>query len=212
MGAGLAMFSFDRVPLNHGTVVAVLPVVAIAALAAALVRGGRRWWCVTLPAIVAVSGMAVGLAAWYVRGHSLIRDHYPKSFLVWIAEVLVAGAAAAAGWRRVGRWRRVVAAASVPLTVASAFVLINAHYAYWPTVGDLLGRPLPHRISAAALADVLAGRPDPATVADKTASRTGATAGPGAYPAPTDSAAHDDGGRITTPGSAPAAAESCTGP
>jgi len=191
VGAGVGMFSFDRVPLNHGALVSVVPVLAVAALMATLVRGSRRWWFRTVPAIVAVSGTALGLAAWYVRWHSIIRDHFPRSFLVWIAEILVAGGAAAAGWRQAGRWRRVVAAASVPLTVASAVVLINAHYAYWPTVGDLLGRPLPHRISAAALADVVAGEPVPAAVAARTALRTEATASPSTSPA------HS---RSTTPG------------
>src|SRR5438105_3595810 len=73
MGAGVGMFSLDRVPLNHGTVVAVVPLLAVAALAATLLRRGRRWWFVTLPAIVTVTGAAVGVGAWYVRRHSPVR-------------------------------------------------------------------------------------------------------------------------------------------
>ena len=52
---------------------------------------------------------------------------------------------------------------AVPLTVAAAFLLINSHYGYWPTLGDLLGHPMPGQVSAATLRPRAGrGRPPPA--------------------------------------------------
>ena len=43
------------------------------------------------------------------------------------------------GWRRTDRRGRAAAALAVPAAATFAFVAINDHYAYWPTVGSVLG-------------------------------------------------------------------------
>ncbi|HEY4410123.1 MAG TPA: alpha/beta hydrolase-fold protein [Acidimicrobiia bacterium] len=205
--------SLDRVPIDHGAVMVIVPLLAAGALAATIFRRDRRWWLVTLPAILAGTLTALGTAAWYLHNH-IIRDHYPKSFGIWIGEALVAVAAALAGWRRAGRWRRIAAVACVPLTAISAFVLINGQYAYWPTVGDLLGRPLPHEMTAAALAEVLARQADPAATPGTTAPATTSTSAP-AFTPPTAGGASDwSGDPATVPGDAGGTAvpDSLSGP
>jgi S-formylglutathione hydrolase FrmB len=149
-----------RLSLLHGIVVRVVLILAVAGLATVIVRRDNRWWSVTLPRLVAASAAPVAGLAWYLR-HSAIRDHYPPTFGLWIGAALLAVLAAIFGWRSSGAWRRAVAVATVPLTFASAFLLINSHYGYWPTLGDLLGRPLPHHVDQQALADILAGRAHP---------------------------------------------------
>ena len=45
---------------------------------------------------------------------------------------------------------------AIPVSVAAAFLLINSHYGYWPTLGDLLGHPLPGQVSTATVQRELA--------------------------------------------------------
>jgi len=88
-------------------------------------------------------------------------DHYPPTFRLWVGLGVLAMLVAIAGWSRASQLRKLVAVVTVPLTLAAAFVLINSHYAYWPTVGDLLGRRLPNEVSRQALTNILQGQPSP---------------------------------------------------
>jgi enterochelin esterase-like enzyme len=194
------MTSLDGVSLIHGWVVNAVPALAVAAVVVTVARRGRRWWAATVPVVVSLAGAAVTAAAWYLHHRGIVRDHYPKSFLVWTGEVLVAAAVAIVGWPDARWWRRIVAVAAVPLTAASTLVLMNAHYAYWPTVGDLLGRPLQHEISARALSDVLARQASRASLAPPAPEAAPTAPGPDTAdpppadppPAPVDSAGGDD--------------------
>jgi hypothetical protein len=189
------MTSVDAVSLNHGWVVTAVPALAVAAVAVTVARRGPRWWAATVPVVVGLTGAAVTASAWYVHRRGIVRDHYPKSFLVWIGEVLVAAAVAIVGWRDARWWRRIVAGAAVPLTAASTLVLMNAHYAYWPTVGDLLGRPLQHEISARALSDVLARREGRVSLRPEAPEGAPTEPGPATAdppPAPVDSTGGDE--------------------
>jgi S-formylglutathione hydrolase FrmB len=151
----------ERLSLLHGMIVRGVLALAVAGLAGGLVRPDRRWWRVTLPRLIGASAVPVAGVAWYLRSSGTVRDHYPPTFGVWAAAALLAVLVAIAGWRSAGGWRRAVAVATVPFTFASLVVLVNSHYDYWPTVGDLLGRPLPDQINRAALTELLAGRPPP---------------------------------------------------
>ena len=155
------MSFMDRLSLLHGWVIGPVLVLAVAGIVVVALRPGRRWWSVTLPVVAAASGAAVAALAWLLGHTGTVKDHYPPSFGLWIGGFLLAVGMAIGGWRSAGGWRRPVSIATIPLTAASAFLLINVHYGYWPTLGDLLGRPVPHQISRQALRDVLATRDDP---------------------------------------------------
>jgi S-formylglutathione hydrolase FrmB len=109
-------------------------------------RPSWHWVLVATGAIVAVfAGSRV------VAVESPVLGTYPASFLLWVALPLFALGAAIWQWFGVAWWRRVVAFGAVPLLVAFAGLQINAHYGYLPTVGDLLGAPLPGQVAAGAL-------------------------------------------------------------
>jgi enterochelin esterase-like enzyme len=76
---------------------------------------------------------------------------YPASFLVWAWLPIFAFAALARQWPVVAWWRRALAIVSVPSLVAFGALQINDHYAYLPTLGDLLGAPLPGQVNASQL-------------------------------------------------------------
>ena len=147
--------------LLHGVVFRGVLGLALAGLVVTIVRRNRHWWSVIMPGLLAASAAPAAGLAWYLRHSGTVKDHYPPSFGLWGGASLLALGAAVAGWRSAGNWRRAVAVATVPLTVASAFLLINSHYGYWPTVGDLLGRPLTHHINRQELTSLLAGRNRP---------------------------------------------------
>src|SRR2546423_11518618 len=64
---------------------------------------------------------------------------YPRSFYAWIGLVVFAGGVATVGWRRSGWWRRLVSMGAVVVTLMMAAMLINQHYAYFPTPAALFG-------------------------------------------------------------------------
>jgi S-formylglutathione hydrolase FrmB len=136
-----------RIPLALASLVLV-PVV--------VVRRSARWWLTRVLPIVAIAVVFEGVLAWYLRVSATITDHYPPSFLWWIGIALVTAGTAVAGWRRAAPSRRVVALLAVPVSVATAFVLINSHYGYWPQLGDLLGHPVTGQVSADVLRRELA--------------------------------------------------------
>ncbi len=137
-----------NVSLLHGTLPRAIEAIAVGCGLGCLWRRDRRWWCVTLPVLVAITVGVVGAAAAVLRATRTVCDHFPPSFTLWVGMPLLVTMAAVIGFRHGGGWRRVAALASVPSTFAAAFVLINAHYAYWPTVGDLLGQRLPDQATA----------------------------------------------------------------
>ena len=186
------MTVIDRLSLLHGVVPWAVPGLAAAGLAGAAVRRGRRWWTVTLPRLALPSAASVMVAGWFLHHSGAVRDHYPPTFLLWVGAVPLATLVATAGWRSAGWRQRTVAVITVPLTCASALVLINAHYGYWPTVGDLRGRPLPHQISPQALDGLLHHTPVPSS---------GAAAPDGGRPG--DSAAGGFGSAVAAPDVSP---------
>jgi S-formylglutathione hydrolase FrmB len=124
-----------------------------------LVRRRRHWWTRTLPLLVAAATLCVMLIAWYVRASGTITDSYPISIGGWAAVALLVTFGAAATWRFSSARRRIAGLAAAPLAFAAAFLLINAHYGYWPTLGDLLGHPVSNQIDAATLGrELRAGR------------------------------------------------------
>jgi S-formylglutathione hydrolase FrmB len=135
--------------LIDGPVPILIGIAAFTTLAAAM-RGGTRRWCATVAAI-AVAAAVVSVIGGVASGiEHEVGSSFPKSFFAWAALPLFAAGVAVAGWRRGGR-RRAVSLASVVLLALFGADQVNAHYAYLPTVGDAIGRPLPGQVSAGAL-------------------------------------------------------------
>lgn len=143
--------SVGRLSLLHGVLPRSIELIAAGCALGCLWRRDRRWWSVTLPVLVAITVAAVATAVAVLRVTRTVLDHFPPSFTVWVGMAVLTTMAAAAGFRRGGRWRRLVAIGAVPSVFAAAFVLINAHYAYWPSVGDLLGQRLRDQVTSAPL-------------------------------------------------------------
>jgi S-formylglutathione hydrolase FrmB len=130
-----------------------LPAV-VAAVAWGSLVVGVAWWRRTIWHWIIIGGVAGAVAvavAWLLDVPGQVGSSYPPSFLVWGALPLFALGAAVWQWRRVQWWRRTVALIAVPGLAAFGGLQINAHYAYLPTLGDLLGAPLPGQVSAAHL-------------------------------------------------------------
>jgi enterochelin esterase-like enzyme len=119
---------------------------ALASLALSIAWWRRAVWHWVILAVAALGAADVVSRVTipqYVAGSG-----YPRSFLVWAAMPMFALAAAVWQWPRVAWWRRVFAFVSLPLLVAFAGLQVNAHYGYLPTIGDLLGAPLPGQVGA----------------------------------------------------------------
>jgi S-formylglutathione hydrolase FrmB len=146
--AGVALPAVGRLSLLHGILPRTIEVLAAGCGLGCLWRRDRRWWGVTLPTLVGLAVTAVATAVAVLRATRTVSDHYPPTFTIWVGIAIFVTMVAATGFGRGGRWRRIAALGAVPSTLAAAFVLINAHYAYWPSVGDLLGQRLPDQAAA----------------------------------------------------------------
>jgi S-formylglutathione hydrolase FrmB len=127
----------------------LLPTVSLLALA--VLTAGIAWWrrtAWTWAALGMAALLAAALIARTAAPPSAVGGSYPRSFVVWGALPLFALAAAIWQWRVVRWWRRGVALLAVPFLAAFAGLQINAHYGYLPTVGDLVGVPLPGEVAS----------------------------------------------------------------
>lgn len=127
------------IPIDRG---AVPSIVAVLTVLSVLVQTGRHWdrwarWAgaftASLAAVVA-SGHLVGI-------EQRVGSSFPPSFYVWAALPLTAAVFSFTAPLRPGG-PRLMATASVVLCALLGVVEVNAHYAYLPTVGDVLGRPM----------------------------------------------------------------------
>ena len=136
----------NHLSLLHGWLPPTVTALAIASLALGIAWWRRAvWHWAILAAGALCAALAIGrvIPPQYAGGSS-----YPRSFLVWAAMPMFALAAAVWQWPHVAWWRRASAFVTLPLLVAFAGLQINAHYGYLPTIGDLLGAPLPGQVSA----------------------------------------------------------------
>jgi S-formylglutathione hydrolase FrmB len=130
----------------------LLPTITLLALA--LLTAGVAWWRRTpwtWGAIGVAALLAAALIARTAAPPSAVGGSYPRSFVLWGALPLFALAAAVWQWRVVRWWRRAVALSAVPLLAAFAGLQINAHYGYLPTLGDLVGAPIPGQVASLGL-------------------------------------------------------------
>ncbi len=175
LASGLAVRAgwLDGLVLDSGTTMVLVVVAAFACLVVVLMRRPRRWWFRTLPVVVVSTTALVAGVAWYLGASHTITDPYPPTFLVWVGLALASPALVGTGRRRdrapiqpgrlgeapdramAVRARRLASVLAVPLAVAAAFILINSHYGYWPTLGDLLGHPIVGQVSSSTIAGEL---------------------------------------------------------
>ena len=137
---------FLHVSLLHGWFPDGVTLIAWCALAFGVAWRRRRPWHWIAIGAGALVGAAV--VAWIVDVPARFGNTVPRSFLVWVALPLFALAAGLWQWPVVAWWRRAVALVAVPALLAFGGLQINAHYAYLPTVGDLLRGPLPGQVDA----------------------------------------------------------------
>jgi S-formylglutathione hydrolase FrmB len=111
-----------------------IQLVAGLVLALAIGPGSRRWWLRRMP-IVAVAAILTTLAVrWYVVSEGLTGDPAPLLFWVWIGLTGAAATALVVGWRSAHWWRRIAYAASIPLCLLCAVLLLNVWVGYVRTV------------------------------------------------------------------------------
>jgi S-formylglutathione hydrolase FrmB len=138
-----------HVSLLHGWLPPSVTALAFGLLIVGVAWWRRAAWHWAVVAIVAL-GLTWGINHW-IDLPSKVGSDYPRSFVVWAALPLFALGAALWQWPRVVWWRRGVAFVAVPLLAAFAGLQIDAHYGYLPTVGDLVGAPLPGQVNAAVI-------------------------------------------------------------
>ena len=135
------MRSFDHLSLLTGPVPWTLGVLAFAALAAVVVS--RRLVTLSLTLILAAGSLGLVILVGLLTGiEHRVGSTFPHSFFIWAALPVFAAALAGTRWTSVGWPRRIAAIAAVLLLVGFGLDQIDAHYAYLPTVGDVLGRPV----------------------------------------------------------------------
>ena len=160
---GLAVRAFStswpaRIPLDALWLLPGAPAVAVILLAITLARRGRQWWSRVVPTALAITVGIVAVLTWWLRASGTVKDAYPASFTVWVGVAVFTIMLAVLGSRGATFTQRSAGWIAVPATVVAAFLLINSHYGYWPTLGDLIGHPSVTSISAGQLRQQLTNR------------------------------------------------------
>jgi S-formylglutathione hydrolase FrmB len=148
----------DAVGLDRGAALDVVLSATGLGLVVGVARRPARWWATWGIGLACGAAAAVGVARWWLRHSGLVVDHYPPTFLLWVGLALWAVGVALTGWWSDGMAVRVVRVLAAPAALLAAFLLINSHYGYWPTVGALVGAPVPGQVSSRALVDEFARR------------------------------------------------------
>ncbi|MST32587.1 hypothetical protein GHK86_07605 [Acidimicrobiaceae bacterium USS-CC1] len=149
----------DGVVVDRGP--ALWAVVAVSGAGALLGLATRPpdWWRRRAPWVAAATTVVVVLAWAWLRSSGLTGNTpYPASFLVlaWLA--LFALGSGLTGLHTGPQALRTTRILAGPAAVLGVFLVINAFYGYWPTVGTLLGHPLPGQVSGHRFAAALRQR------------------------------------------------------
>jgi S-formylglutathione hydrolase FrmB len=160
---GLALAGeLDPVAVDRGP--ALWVVVALASVGAAVSLGTRpaHWWRRTAPRIALAVSIVIALAWVWLATSGLTGDSpYPDRFVVYAWVALFVLGAGLSGLRHGSHTLRTTRALSGPAAVLAVFLVINSFYGYWPTVGALLGHPLPGQVNRRSLAAELHERRPP---------------------------------------------------
>jgi S-formylglutathione hydrolase FrmB len=148
--------ALDRLGVVTATVPDLIAGLAAVGLVLGVVRRPWAWWAGWGTGIAVASAVVVAGAAWWIHDTQLVTEHYPSSFLLWVWAAVFAVGVAVTGWWSGGVTQRVGRVLTAPLAVLAAFLLINAHYGYWPTVGALLDKPVAGQVAGSELSRELA--------------------------------------------------------
>jgi S-formylglutathione hydrolase FrmB len=136
---------FDHVSLLTGPLPVLLGVLAFTMLGVVVVT--RRLVALSLTLLLAAGSLGLVVLVGLVTGiEHRVGSTFPHSFFVWAALPVFAAALAGSRWGSMGWPRRAVAVAAIVLLVGFGLDQIDAHYAYLPTVGDVLGRPVEDQV------------------------------------------------------------------
>ncbi len=143
-----------RWSLVHGVVPGVVVVGAFGVIAA-----GFRWSHGRLGVVWRI-GAVVGCAMMLVAGvmrmlfarYEVVEYRWPTSFYVWVAVVVFLSVLCLVEWRHRPQVGRVWLLASIMAGVVFAASLVNAHYAYFPTIESVFGVTAAHEVSMADVA------------------------------------------------------------
>ncbi|MCU1344016.1 MAG: hypothetical protein JWL70_282 [Acidimicrobiia bacterium] len=160
---------FWEMRLIDGPIPRVATVLAPAALAWLVWLFRARWRMLAVTAAISIGAVAVSKL---FLAHGVIGMRYPFSFNVWVGFACFSIITAGAVWTHRSWGERFGAALAASVAVLFTATTINAHYAYYPSVGDLAGRPLPHetRLDRVVEATLAAG---PTSDAEASAVTTG---------------------------------------
>lgn len=179
---------FDSLNVLHGAALWVPVGLAAACLAASSAGRGARWWRTWGIGLAAAATVVVAVAHWWVRYSGLVLAQYPVRFVVFVWIAVAAVGVAVTGWWTGPAAVRAVRVLAAPLSMLSAFLLINSYYGYWPTVATLLNKPVPGQVSKQQFARLLQRSPFPARPSGRelvAAGRRGSSSGLIAPPAGT---------------------------
>lgn len=115
---------------------------AVAGALVLLAGRGRRWWLRAVPAALAVGvTVAVTVALLVDRVWRPFPDPLPVQAEVAVAAGVAAVGLAVLGWRRRGRWTRVVSLLAVPAVLLGGAQWTNLAFQAYPTPRTALGLP-----------------------------------------------------------------------
>lgn len=143
LGVKGAVHRLGDLPLLRAPFLGVVGMAAVAAVLVSAAVGRPDWRRRALTRWLPATALADVVLTVGFRRVTHISDHVPTSFHLWVDLVVFAGAAAVGSGRSL--WRL----AAVSLAALNAFVQINGHYGYFPTVATALGLPPPEVVTAA---------------------------------------------------------------
>jgi poly(3-hydroxybutyrate) depolymerase len=152
------MPGWGDVDIASGWLPVTVDALAIAALLLAVVRRTSRRGALVLAAC-AVGGAAAGLLVCWITSDLLdvLEVSLSPVSRTWVASTFAAVALAIGMLMRHGVWRRVAAAASVPLAILAGAIGVNADFGQYTTIDSFwdaaAARPLPASIAAAQRSD-----------------------------------------------------------
>lgn len=142
--------SVEHLSLLTGPVPTALTVVAFAALVLFLAGVPRRSWPRTTMMALGSVAAVVALGTAFGIEHR-VGSTFPQTFFLWAALPLFVLTVAVWRWRVWSLRRRILAVATVVLAFGFGAESVNTHYAYLPTVGDAIGRPVEDQVSPASV-------------------------------------------------------------
>ncbi len=140
----------DEVSIIDGLVpVVIYCLTAIAVVLGLGWRSGiwRRQVMIGIPGAVVIT--AVGGV--FDKSFNVVGYDYPSTFYVWVAVVVLCIVAAVVGWPGERAGGRVASLLAVPLSVILMGQVVNAHYAYYPTIAALSGKVSQNEATAGAV-------------------------------------------------------------